>query len=158
MNSLETLPREIRDQICSHLCQIELYNMIPISPALSDSAVMNLYRSPKFSSSYRFAQFVTTVSHSRRFANMVRRLTVLDEIEEESDVYKLARWIEWTYRNEPVYATGDPPPENLYDSNREICWDKHPTRSRFLGGDFGTAPIGLIIQALSSCRNLRSEF
>ena len=156
MTSLETLPCEIKDQICSHLCQMDLYNFLPISPELSESATTSLYRSPIFRSSYRFAQFVTKVSHSRRFADMVRRLIVWDEIEEENNLCNFARWIEWTYRNQPVYATGDPPPAKLYETYRGLCWDKHPTRSKFLRGDYAFVPIGLIIQALSSCRNLRS--
>lgn len=92
---IESLPAELLDHVCSYLPQKKLYNLTRTTKALSEAAAINLYHKPRFVSSYRFAQFVTTVSHSRRYAEMVRQFGLWDHalVGEESD--ELASWMEW---------------------------------------------------------------
>lgn len=62
---LEAIPSEVKDHIFSYLPQESLHCLLFTSPALSEEAAIRLYHSPEIRTTYRFAQFVTTVSHSQ---------------------------------------------------------------------------------------------
>ena len=96
--ALETLPFEIKDQIFSYLPQADQHNLLLTSPSLTEVISIKLYHKPEFPTTYRFAQFVTTVSHSKRFANMVKILDVPGPDNPWSDRMELASWREWKYR------------------------------------------------------------
>ena len=98
---LESVASEVKDHIFSFLPQQSLYLLLLTGPALSEEAAIALYHSPKFRTTYRFAQFVTTVSHSSRYANMVRVFELSDRKEPENRVNELASWREWQYREKP---------------------------------------------------------
>ncbi|KAL6720685.1 hypothetical protein ACLMJK_002610 [Lecanora helva] len=148
MATLDTLPPEIIDQIFSYLGRHTLHKVICTGPALCDIAAIYLYREPIFATSYRFAQFVTTVSHSRRYADLVRDFKLSEFCRHESAKYNLARWIEWKYKKHPVYRTSEPS-----EMDWKTCWMLHRTRCKGLPDK--NIPVGLIIQVLAACRNLR---
>lgn len=151
---LESLPPELLDHVCSYLPQRKLYILVRASKALSEAAAINLYENPRFASSYRLAQFVTTVSHSRHYADMVRKFRLLDHhlIQDPSD--DLASWMEWKYRSVPLYAARPSPeqPAKL-DKTRVI----HPRSNQFLSKSECNKgiPIGHIVHVLAGCSNLR---
>ena len=101
---LEILPSEVKDHIFSYLPQETLHCLLLTSPALSEEAAIRLYHSPEFRTTYRFAQFTTTVSHSRRYADMVRVFELSDRTEAEDRANGFASWREWKYREIPLYA------------------------------------------------------
>ena len=146
--TLENLPPEIKMQICSSLPQDSLHALVPISPAFSEAAIVYLYRSPTFRSTYRFAQFVTTISHSRNYADMVRKFDLPKYLEDDCDTGRTARWIEWKFRAVDLYAAKHSP-------HKTPQLDTHPARNPFLGRGYGTVPIGAIVHVLAACRNLR---
>ena len=147
MVTLETLPTEVVVQIFSHLTQDLLHTLVTISPALSEVAAVFLYRCPKFRSTYRFAQFVTTVSHSSTYANMVRVFELPAYLKDEIGADKYARWIEWKYRTVDLYAAKRVP--------YKPGWSIHPTCNPFLNREIGTVPIGALLHVLTACVNLR---
>ncbi|KAK9463772.1 uncharacterized protein V1516DRAFT_618343 [Lipomyces oligophaga] len=101
--TLDTLPLEVLDQICSFMDQSTLLAMIHSCKILACSGYVYLYQNPQFTSTYRFAQFVSTVTHDRTVASYVRSLD-LSKIENgvKGNVI-LAGWRDWKYRSEPLY-------------------------------------------------------
>ena len=91
---LEAIPSEVKDHILSYLPQESLHCLLFTSPALSEEAAIRLYHSPEIRTTYRFAQFVTTVSHSRRYADMVRVFQLTDRKEAENRANGFANWRE----------------------------------------------------------------
>ena len=157
MATLEFLPPEIKASIFSLLSQEALHTLIFVSPALSETAAMYLYHNPIFKSTYRFAQFISTVSRSGRHAAMVRKLEVYDSFEYDSGMGSNARWIEWKYRDVPLYAA-EPPPQRTFESVQSASLSTHPRRNPFLAHCYDNLPMGSIVQALAACINLRSGF
>ena len=152
--ALENLPFEIKDQIFSYLPQADLHNLLLTSPSLTEAISIKLYHKPEFPTTYRFAQFVTTVSHSKRFANMVKIFDVPGPDNAWSDRMDLASWREWKYRDEPLYAAQPP---KLYPENLDDCYRSHPTRCSFLRvEDDYVVPTGAVIHVLMACQNIRS--
>ncbi|KAK9468996.1 hypothetical protein V1512DRAFT_258383 [Lipomyces arxii] len=103
--TLDTLPIEILDEVSKYLPQESLLAMVKTCKSIAASAYVYLYQSPKFTSTYRFAQFVSVISHDRTLASYVRSLD-LSTIENGlrgNVVY--ASWRDWKYRNEPLYWT-----------------------------------------------------
>ncbi|KAJ8102964.1 hypothetical protein POJ06DRAFT_59995 [Lipomyces tetrasporus] len=103
--TLDTLPLEVLDEICSSLPQQALLSMVNTCKSLSCSAYVFLYQKPHFTSTYRFAQFVSVITHDRPLASYVRSLD-LSTIENglKGNVV-LAGWRDWKYRSEPLYWT-----------------------------------------------------
>ncbi|KAL9134400.1 MAG: hypothetical protein Q9175_004411 [Cornicularia normoerica] len=122
---LETIASEVKYHIFSYLPQETLYCLLLSSPALSEEAAILLYHSPKFRTTYRFAQFVTTVSHSRRYADMVRVFDLSDRKEAEDRANGFASWREWKYREIPLYAA-QAPPKQLMEPKKKIYKGTHP--------------------------------
>lgn len=152
---LETIPSEVKDHIFSYLPQETLYCLLLMSPALSEEAAVLLYHSPKFRTTYRFAQFVTTVSHSRRYANMVRVFKLSDRKEAEDRANGFASWREWKYREVPLYAA-QAPPKQLMEPKMKTYKGTHPgTNYLFNKTSGGVMPTGSVIHVLAACRNIR---
>ncbi len=154
---LESLPSEIKDQIFSYLTQKKLYALLLTSTALSEAAAMNLYKAPRFSSTYRFAQFVTTVSHSRHYAGMVRSFGLWDSHEDDHRIEELAGWMEWKYRSVPLYAARPPQAQPRVQARIISKSATHPRCNQFLrksSCNMGI-PVGAIVHVLTACRNLR---
>jgi len=154
---LESLPPEIMDQIFSYLSQKKLHALLLTSTALSEPAALQLYKAPRFSSTYRFAQFVTTVSHPSHLASMVRSFSLWDSHEEDNRRDELASWMEWKYRSVPLFAARPPEAQPQGQTRKVSKTATHPRCNQFLKkytGEMGI-PVGAIVHVLSACRNLR---
>lgn len=151
---LETIASEVKDHIFSYLPQETLYCLLLTSAALSEGAAVLLYHSPKFRSTYRFAQFVTTVSHSRHYADMVRVLKLSDRKEAEHRANGFARWWEWKYREIPMFAA-QPPPKQLREPKKKTYNGTHPGANFSFNKTNISMPVGFVIHVLAACRNIR---
>lgn len=151
---LETIASEVKYHIFSYLPQETLYCLLLSSPALSEEAAILLYHSPKFRTTYRFAQFVTTVSHSRRYADMVRVFDLSDRKEAEDRANGFASWREWKYREIPLYAA-QAPPKQLMEPKKKIYKGTHPGANYLFNKTSVSMPVGLVIHVLAACRNIR---
>src|SRR5438046_1328500 len=95
---LDALPAEILDEILSYLPQQALRSLLLTNKQFVDAAAIAIYQCPKFASTYRFAQFVSTVSHGKHYADMVRELDLSsfgdpgNTLDEDEPV---AGWREW---------------------------------------------------------------
>ena len=154
---LEIIPSEVKDHIFSYLPQETLYCLLLTSPALSEEAAIRLYHSPIFRTTYRFAQFVTTVSHSRRYASMVRVFQLSDRKETEDRANGLACWQEWRYREIPLYAAR-PPPNELIGPKPKAYNGTHPGNNDLLSRTSVSMPVGPVVHVLAACRNIRLCF
>ena len=140
--ALESLPFEIKDQIFSYLPQADLHNLLFTSPSFIEAITIELYHNPTFPTTYRFAQFVTTVSHSKRYADMVKILDIRVPVNPWIDKSDRATWREWKYRDQPLYAAQYRP---------------HPTRCPFMiFEEDNVLPIGAVVHVLMACQNIRS--
>ncbi|KAK9471621.1 uncharacterized protein V1510DRAFT_419797 [Dipodascopsis tothii] len=103
---LDALPAEILDCVCSYLPQKDLLAVVRTSRALAASAYGFLYHRPQFTTSYRFAQFVSVVARDASLAALVRVLD-LSRVESRvlADDIVLAGWRDWKYRSEPLYSS-----------------------------------------------------
>ncbi len=151
---LEKMPSEIKDLIFSYLPQEMLYCLLLSSPALSEEAANLLYLGPKFRTTYRFAQFVTTVSHSRRYADMVRVFELSDRKEAENRANGFASWREWKYREIPLYAAAAPPSQ-LMEPKTAKYKGTHPSKNHLFNKTSVSLPVGLLVHVLAACRNIR---
>ena len=152
---LEIVAPEIKDQIFSHLSQETLYCLLLTGPALSEAAAVLMYRCPRFPTTYRFAQFVTTVSHSRRYADMVRDVKISDAGKEENRVRGLAEWREWKFRTEPLYAAQLA--TRQYRETTQNHFVTHPECNQLLTKWGGDVALGAILHVLAACKNIRSK-
>lgn len=153
---LETIASEVKNHIFSYLPQETLYCLLLTSPALCGEAAILLYHSPKFPTTYRFAQFVTTVSHSRRYADMVRVFVLSDRKEAEDRANGFASWREWKYRQIPLYAA-QAPPKQLLEPRKKTYMGSHPGNNYLFNKTNDSMPVGSVIHVLAACRNLRSR-
>lgn len=151
---LETIASEVKDHIFSYLPQESLHCLLLTSPALSEEAAILLYHSPRFRSTYRFAQFVTTVSHSRRYGDMVRVFELSDRKEAENRANGFASWREWKYREITLYAARDPP-KQLMEPKKQTYKGQHPGTNYLFNKSNISVPVGLVIHVLAACRNIR---
>jgi hypothetical protein len=164
--SLDNLPSEIQDQIFSYLDQRTLHSLLTSNSALSEGAAIALYERPKFASTYRFAQFVTTVSHSDHYATMVRVLD-LSEFTKDTRDMPMAGWREWKMRTEPLYNLTDqapepswrrsnsPPPYTLHDPAKYKS--THPRPHRFLKqwAYCRDVPVGGLLHIFEACKRIK---
>ena len=152
---LENLPLEIKDQILSYLPRADPYNLLLTSSSLislNEAITIKMYHKPDFPSTYRFAQFMTTVSHSRRYADMVKILAIPGLTSAWSD---LATWREWKYRNQGLFAAG--PPLDRWSLHRGYSFRSHPTPCLAMGGKpVGALPTGAVVHVLTACQYIRS--
>lgn len=100
------LPVELIDDILANLDQPSLLNLLQVCRPVSALAIRHLYFEPQFTSTYRLAQFVTTVTHNVELAHYVK---VLDLSHITCSTRKgtgepLAGWRDWKLRTEPLYS------------------------------------------------------
>lgn len=164
--SLDYLPSEIKDQIFSYLDQRTLHSLLTSNSALNEGAAVALYERPKFASTYRFAQFATTVSQSKCYAAMVRVLD-LSEFTEDTRDMPMAGWREWKMRADPLYNLTDqapepswrrsisPPPYTLHDPAKYKS--THPRPHRFLKqwAHCRDVPIGGLLHVFRACKKIK---
>ena len=154
---LENIPSEVKDHIFSYLPQESLYCLLLSSSALFEEAAICLYYSPLFRTTYRFAQFVTTVSHSRRYADMVRVYELSDRKDAENHINGFASWREWRYRETPLYAARSPP-KQVIEPKTKAYKGTHPGFNHLFNKTNTCMPVGLVVHVLAACRNIRSRF
>lgn len=165
--TLDTLPSEIHDQIFSYLDQDTLHSLVLASKKLCEEAAYTLYEKPVFASTYRFAQFVTAVTHSRHLAEMVRVLDLSNLGKYAVDEKPVAGWREWKFRSDPLHTIHR-------DDLRDDGWPRmgaskkgsldlkklkssHPLPSPFLQrySLIRDIPIGAIIHVAVACKLLK---
>ena len=152
--ALEALPSEIKDQIFSYLPQADLYNLLLTSLCFTTEITIQLYHEPKFPTTYRFAQFVTTVSHSKRYADMVKILDIPGPGNPWNKESYRATWREWKYKAQPLYAAQLPSPSS---AKQHHCYGSHPTQCLFTTSKCDNVlPIGAVVHVLAACQNIRS--
>lgn len=166
--TLENIPFEIQDQIFSSLSQETLHALLLTSSGLVEAAAIAMYSRPEFASTYRFAQFVTTVSHSQRYAEMVRVLDLSMFWQGNDKEVALAGWREWKYRTEPLYSiqkdVSSPgsriqPGQGRQLDGQEIKSNPtHPKPNPFLKqwSMCRDIPIGALIHVLKACPRIKS--
>lgn len=158
--TLESLPFEIKSQMFRYLSQKTLRFLTLVSTVLSEAAAIVLYERPNFASTYRFAQFVTTVSHSPSYARLVRVLDLSGFRSEAGDA-PIAGWREWKYRTEPLYSIHQRTESVvLEESEMSIGIHKgtsHPKSNPFLRqwSTCRDVPVGGIVHVLEACKNIR---
>lgn len=108
--TLLDLPVELIDDIFSNLDQPSLLELLQVSKQISSLCIRHLYFDPQFRSTYRFAQFVTTVSHNQELANYVKvlDLSAIPSQVREGTGEVLAGWRDWKLRAEPFYTVSGP--------------------------------------------------
>lgn len=136
------LPVELIDDILANLDQPSLLTLLQVCRPVSALAIRHLYFEPQFTSTYRLAQFVTTVTHNVELAHYVK---VLDLSHITCSARKgtgepLAGWRDWKLRTEPLYSLvgshGSPG-----NAHRNVS---HPPSQRILSTGAETAPDGHI--------------
>lgn len=100
------LPIELLDDILGNLGQQTLLQLLTVSRLISSLSIRHLYFEPQFRSTYRFAQFVTTVSHNPELAGYTKVLDLsgIRSGERPGTDEVLAGWRDWKLRTEPLYA------------------------------------------------------
>ena len=151
---LEIIPSEVRDHIFFYLPQESLYCLLLTSSVLAEGAISRLYFSPIFQTTYRFAQFATTVSHSRRYADMVRVYELSDRKDAENHANGFASWREWRCRGLPLYAAR-PPPKRLIEPKTRPYKGTHPGFNDLFNKTNICMPVGFVIHVLAACRKIR---
>ena len=150
--SLTNIPTELVHAIVSYVSRADLVNLICVCQHLRSETTILLYSKPSFVSTYRFAQFVTTISQHRRLADLVREVD-LSHISKLPNDLGLAGWREWKYRSESLYSIYPSPDENVDRSS-----SKHPLAHPLLlkystGGH--DIPLGSLMHIVKSCPHLR---
>ena len=152
--AFETLPSEIKNQIFSYLPQADLHNLLFTSPSFTEAITIGLYYKPQFPTTYRFAQFVTTVSHSKRYADKVKILDIPGPDNHWSKTNNRATWREWKYRDLPLYAAHVP---SRILAKKHQCYPLHPVQGLFMTThNDNVLPIGTVVHVLMACQNIRS--
>ncbi|MCJ1312867.1 hypothetical protein MMC25_006543 [Agyrium rufum] len=168
--TLQLLPTEILDQIFAYLPQDSLHKLLLTSRSLFDSASYILYQVPSFASTYRFAQFVTQVTHSPHYAKMVRELD-LSHFGRDGEGVPMAGWREYKYRNELLYALNTPkrplsPPLSPtrerqaspeVEQPKTVTTASHPEPNPYLKQWATTrdVPVGAVVHILVACIHIR---
>ncbi|TAQ91466.1 hypothetical protein B7494_g169 [Chlorociboria aeruginascens] len=153
--TLASMPSEILDCIFQHLDQADLHSIMLTNSNLIEVAASYMYISPHFFSTYRYAQFVFTVSHKQHYAEMVRVLDLSyfgKGADEHGELPALAGWREFKYRHHDIYYVRD---RMSTMGKRENS--THPAPSPFLKNFHRTrdVPIGSICHVLAACRRIR---
>jgi len=153
--SLTNIPTELVHSIVRYLTRADLLNLICVCQQLRSETTMLLYTKPYFKSTYRFAQFVTTVSHNQKLAELVRELD-LSHISKLPRDSGLAGWREWKYRSESLYSLY--PGQEMEGNNANGSTKTHPPAhplllKHSLGGP--DVPLGSLMHIIKSCFRLR---
>ena len=144
---LVLLPVEVLREIFSYLPSSSHRELAVTHRETSPPANALLYQKPRFASTYRLAQFTTTITSSRVHANFVRDIEITNDVTQKGyGPSRRAGWREWKYRSTLLYSGN-------ISRNR---LSNHPLANKRLpdAGNSGT-PIGTIIHILKACRNLR---
>lgn len=168
------LPVEILEQVFTNLNQKDLVKILCLSRQLYHIIQQVIYRQPRFTSTYRFAQFVSTMSKKPETRSLVYELD-LSKIEAglmNQDGLILAGWRDWKLRSEPLYSTsrftkallsirssnknGHINARNNIPSTLPPLDDEHPIQSPLLKqfSQSKDIPSGAIIHVLNVCCNL----
>ena len=141
--------------------------MLLTSTGLVEAAAIAIYSKPEFASTYRFAQFVTTVIHSQHYAEMVRVLDLSRFGQEDLKDLPLAGWREWKYRSEPLYSIQREiqspgckiqPGHGRQLNEQEIHSNpNHPKPNPFLKqwSTCRDVPTGALIHVLKACTRIK---
>lgn len=146
--SLTNIPTELVHEIAKHLSRTDLLNLICTCKQLHTDTITLLYAKPNFVSTYRFAQFVSTVSHNVQLAALVRELDLSAFSKLPKDL-GLAGWREWKYRNEALYTiySGTDEADRLHPL-------AHPLLLKHSNGGHDI-PLGALMHVVKSCPHLR---
>ncbi|KAJ6257667.1 hypothetical protein Dda_7454 [Drechslerella dactyloides] len=101
---LTSMPCEILDEVFSYLPQRDLHAVLLCNRYLADSVAPALYAAPRFASTYRFAQFVSVITHSPLLASLVRELELESVAEAVPEDLPVAGWRDWKYRTDPLHT------------------------------------------------------
>jgi hypothetical protein len=151
--SLINIPTELVHCIAQYLPRSSLLNLICVCRQLRAETIMLLYAKPQFTSTYRFAQFVTTVSHNRNLAELVRELDLSHFAKMPKNI-GLAGWREWKYRSEPLYSLSSPQdndPTKRSPPNHPLA---HPLLLKYSTGGHDV-PLGSLMHVLKACVRIR---
>ncbi|KAK9453927.1 hypothetical protein V1511DRAFT_461737 [Dipodascopsis uninucleata] len=149
--SLDCLPTEVLDEVCSMLPQQSLLFLTKTCRATAGSAYVYLYRRPHFSSTYRLAQFVSVITHDRTLASYVRELDLSTIEDGVIGNVVLAGWRDWKYRSEPLYAVRSKPGQlsrshhhrhKTADLQRLLRSSSSPSPSTYVRSSASTAHSG----------------
>ena len=148
------LPPEILQQTFGYLDREAWHNITLVHRQLTPSALVLLYQEPQFFSSYRFAQFVTTVATSADHAALVRDLTLKKDSANLVDLCgifdeMLAGWREWKYHGSRVWGPLPAPAGRTWTHPLAALFSRREDKAK------STIPIGALIQVLTACVNLR---
>ena len=153
--SLTNIPTELVHSVVRYLTRADLLNLICVCQQLRSETTMLLYAKPYFKSTYRFAQFVTTVSHNQKLAELVREfdLSHISKLQRDSG---LAGWREWKYRSESLYSIYPGQETEGNDTNKatRVHPPAHPLLLRQSTGG-PDVPLGALIHILKACSRLR---
>lgn len=153
---LESLPVEILDSIFSYIGQRFLTKILTLSKTLFNVIYNAIYARPHFTTTYRFAQFVSAISKTPSKGKSVYSLdmTKLQAGILDNDGLVLAGWRDWKLRSEPLYNTSRYTRELLsirgnrnnvnnyyhgYNNSRDFLWMS--SRIENTPGDYGSHPI-----------------
>jgi F-box-like len=150
--SLTNIPTELVLAIVRYLSQDDLVNLICVCKQLQSYTTMLLYEKPYFTSTYRFAQFVTAVSHNPRLAELVREVD-LSHISKLPRNSGLAGWREWKYRSESLYSIY-PSHEESVDGTTKKHPLAHPLLLKYWTGGHDI-PLGSLMHVVKSCPHLQ---
>jgi F-box-like len=148
--SLINIPTELVHSIVRYLPRSDLLNFMLVCQQLRAETIMLLYSKPYFQTTFRFAQFVTTISHNSRLADLVRELDLSHFSKLPKDL-ELAGWREWKYRTESLYS--------IYPGNDSDNPDRkhplaHPLLLKYSTGGHDV-PLGALMHIVKACPHLR---
>ncbi|KAF3165340.1 hypothetical protein TWF751_009123 [Orbilia oligospora] len=159
---LTSMPCEILDEIFCHLDQKTLHAILLSNKYLADSAAPALYAAPTFASTYRFAQFVSLITHNAPLANLVRELDLSNIPSEVPEDMPLAGWRDWKYRTDPLHTIRREDNFRLRKGVKVVAPPTppkgvHPLPSPFLT-QYHTCrdvPFGALLHIIVACQRLR---
>jgi hypothetical protein len=153
--SLINIPTELVHAIVQYISRSDLLNLVCVCKQLRAETSMLLYAKPYFVSTYRFAQFVTTVSHNARLADLVRDLNLSHFSKLPKDL-GLAGWREWKYRTEPLYNLQPVDSRNEARSPGQHPL-AHPLLLKYSPGGHDVS-LGALMHVVKACTRLRYRF
>jgi hypothetical protein len=148
--SLTNIPTELVHSICRYLSSDDLCNLVCASKQTYADVAVLIYAKPQFISTYRLAQFVTTISHNQRLAELVRELN-LSHISKLPKELGLAGWREWKYRDETLYSVY---PEESIGALKFKHPLAHPLLVKYSTGGHDV-PLGALLHIVKACSRLR---
>ncbi|EWC46005.1 hypothetical protein DRE_04798 [Drechslerella stenobrocha 248] len=158
---LTSMPCEILDEVFSHLTQKDLHAVLLCNKYLADSAAPALYAAPRFASTYRFAQFVSLITHSPPLANLVRELNLSNIATDVPEELPLAGWRDWKYRNDPLHTIRKETDFKIRKGWKAVASAPPPKVAHPLPSPFLTqyhtcrdVPIGAVLHIITACPRL----